>query len=39
MISLNALSAMIWAATLAGALVPIVLFVLFIIDYKSKSIW
>lgn len=39
MISVFALQALIWTAVIAGALVPIVLLVLFAIDYKSKSIW
>ena len=39
MISLTALQLLIYIAVAAGALVPIRLFVLFILDYKSNSIW
>lgn len=39
MISFSALSLLIWLATVAGALVPVVLVTLFILDYKNKTIW
>jgi hypothetical protein len=39
MISATALGILVWSATIAGALVPIILVALFIIDYKTKEIW
>lgn len=39
MIGLTALQGLIYVAVVAGALVPLILLVLFILDYKSKSIW
>ncbi|RAK01549.1 hypothetical protein B0I24_101172 [Aliidiomarina maris] len=39
MISVTALQIMIWCAVVAGALVPLVLLALFIMDFKKKTIW
>lgn len=39
MISLSALQILVWLAVIGGALVPLILVLLFILDYKSKTIW
>lgn len=39
MISVTALSILVWGASLWAALTPIILLTLFIIDYKTKEIW
>lgn len=39
MISLGALQILVWLAVIGGALVPLILVLLFILDYKSKTIW
>lgn len=39
MISLGALTALVWLAVIGGALVPVILLVLFVLDYNSKTIW
>lgn len=39
MISVTALSILVWGASLLAALTPVILLTLFIIDYKTKEIW
>lgn len=39
MISVSALSILVWGACVLAAATPIILLLLFIIDYKTKEIW
>lgn len=39
MISLSALQLLVYSAVAGAALVPILLCILFLLDYKSNSIW
>lgn len=39
MISQGGLETLVWLAVIGGALVPLILVLLFILDYKYKTIW